>query len=155
VQAHDLSAAHAALIATAPGLSRGHSRSASRQDNLSVHLMKKHLFISLATAVMSIMTAGAAAERTPPLTPTAKAATEAAASPLTHTCDATAPHKYRIAYWYAGGRSGKDEIGAGSGFWCLEREIKSEVDWYWLQSRIESDPKTTVVTIMSATLIRD
>jgi hypothetical protein len=86
---------------------------------------------------------------------TAKAATEAAASPLTHTCDATAPHKYRIAYWYAGGRSGKREIGAGSGFWCLEREIKSEVDWYWLQSRIESDPKTTVVTIMSATLIRD
>jgi hypothetical protein len=79
VQAHELSAAHAALIATAPGLSRGHSRSASRQDNLSVHLMKKHLFISLATAVMSIMTAGAAAERTPPLTPTAKAATEAAA----------------------------------------------------------------------------
>lgn len=116
--------------------------------------MKKRLVISLASAAMSIMTAGAAAERNPPLTPTATAATEPA-SPLTHTCDATAPHKYRIAYWYAGGRSGNDEIGAGSGFWCLEREIKSEVDWYWLQARIQSDPQTTLVTIMSATLIRD
>lgn len=102
--------------------------------------MKKLLAVSLAGAAISIFTFGATAEPAPP---------------PTHTCDAAAPHKYRIAYWYAGGRSGKDEIGSGSGFWCLEREIKSEADWNWLQARIENEPRTTSLTIMSATPIHD
>jgi hypothetical protein len=127
VQAHELSAAHAALIATAPGLSRGHSRSASRQDNLSVHLMKKHLFISLATAVMSIMTAGAAAERTPPLTPTAKAATEAAASPLTHTFATQRPHTSTglpIGTPVAAAEKMKSALGPASGVWNVKSNLK-------------------------------
>ena len=78
----------------------------------------------------------------------------AAAADKAHTptvCTAIAPYKYRIAFTYLGGRRNPSETGSTSEISCLEREIKSEADWDWLQRRIEIDPKVTRVIIMSAT----
>ncbi|WP_425953062.1 hypothetical protein [Ralstonia pseudosolanacearum] len=64
-------------------------------------------------------------------------------------CSANAPYKYRIAFTYYGGRKSQSEVGSTAGFYCLEREIKSEADWDWLQRKIETNPKISRITIMS------
>ncbi|MFP3637609.1 hypothetical protein [Paraburkholderia sp. SIMBA_054] len=68
----------------------------------------------------------------------------------TITCSGDAPYKYRIAFSYIGGRNSKDEVGNSSGFYCLEREVKREADWNWLQKKVEIEPRVTRITIMSA-----
>lgn len=65
-------------------------------------------------------------------------------------CTADAPYKYRIALSYVGGRNNPNETGHSTQVGCLAREIKTEADWAWLQRKIETNPKVTRVTIMSA-----
>lgn len=65
-------------------------------------------------------------------------------------CAGSTPFKYRIAYSYRGAPHNKDEAGSGSGFWCLEREIKTEDDWNWLQKKMTRYPTDTHLVIMSA-----
>ncbi|CAB3735045.1 hypothetical protein LMG22037_05926 [Paraburkholderia phenoliruptrix] len=74
--------------------------------------------------------------------------TASAGEPL--KCTADAPFKYRIALSYVGGRNDPNETGSSTQVGCLSREIKTEADWAWLQKKIETNPKVTRVTIMSA-----
>lgn len=79
-------------------------------------------------------------------------AADAQENPATR-CEANAPYKYRIAFSYFGGQQRKHEVGAAVTFMCLERKIKTEADWNWLQGKIETAPEVTRVAIMSATRV--
>lgn len=83
----------------------------------------------------------------------AQAKTASTTPLLANGCSADNPYRYRIALNYIGSKASSHETGSSVMIGCLPREIKSEADWNWLQHKIETNPKITKVSIMSAVLL--